>query len=483
MSLTHILAFVLASIFIGWVLPKRWRGWGMLIGSVLAIFWMQPSTPVRNLDFWFPIASIALTVFVWGVTQSRQAGGNRLNLFASLVIVGSVLAVALTRYTGPACCLTPTRPPDMLQVVLLLGVVALAASIPYYLFPNNRFLPTATILFILVLFILIKTEPLARSTSAFLRTTTGQSVELASMIDLPWLGFSFLAFRLLHVLRDHQTGILPGYSLGEFVTYAIFFPAYTAGPIDRSQRFMGDLRKNTTIGLLVAEGQMDRAYLFHGGERIIIGLFKKFVIADSLALFALNSQNATQVNSTTWMWVVLYAYSLRIYFDFAGYTDIAIGMGQLMGIRLPENFNRPYLKQNITQFWNSWHITLAQWFRAYFFNPFMRALRANPKKFPTWMIILIGQLCTMLLIGLWHGITWNFAIWGAWHGLGLFTHNRWSNWIRPHFNNKEIRPGYSRLLQFGGWLITFNFVTLGWVWFALPSVSSALSVFQKLFGF
>ena len=113
------------------------------------------------------------------------------------------------------------------------------------------------------------------------------------------------------------------------------------------------------------------------------------------------------------MAVLLYAYAWRLYLDFSGYTDIAIGLGRLFGVRLPENFERPYLKPNLTTFWNSWHITLAQWFRAYFFNQLTRALRSRPRPLPAALIILIGQVGTMLLIGLWHGVTWNFVAWGA----------------------------------------------------------------------
>jgi alginate O-acetyltransferase complex protein AlgI len=179
---------------------------------------------------------------------------------------------------------------------------------------------------------------------------------------------------------------------------------------------------------------------------------------------------------------LLYAFALRIYFDFAGYTDIALGLGALLGIRLPENFNSPYLKTNLTAFWNSWHITLAQWFRSYFFNPFTRALRANRRKLPTWTIILIGQICTMVLIGLWHGFTLNFIVWGVWHALGLFIHNRWSEWARPHASILEKRPRTRQVLSVGGWFITFNYVSLGWVWFALPSLADSMLVFHKLFG-
>ena len=182
------------------------------------------------------------------------------------------------------------------------------------------------------------------------------------------------------------------------------------------------------------------------------------------------------------MWISLYAYSLRIYFDFSGYTDVALGLGRILGINLPENFSAPYLKTNLTEFWNSWHITLAQWFRAYFFNPITRFLRKNPGVLPVWLIILIGQISTMLLIGLWHGITWNFTLWGLWHGIGLFIHNRWSGWLRNRGVILQNNQSSSRSLKFLGWLLTFHYVTLGWVWFALPEVHLSLDTFKLLLG-
>ena len=256
----------------------------------------------------------------------------------------------------------------------------------------------------------------------------------------------------------------------------LFFPALTAGPIDRSQRFVQDLRKpfRLTAGEITA-----------GGWRIAWGMFKKFVLADTLALIALNETNAAQTNSTIWVWVLVYAYALRIYLDFSGYTDIAIGIGRWMGIRLPENFDRPYTRQNLTIFWNSWHMTLAQWFRAYFFNPVTRALRTSSRKLAMPLIIFIGQMGTMLLIGFWHGITLNFMLWGAWHGLGLFVHNRWSEAMRIRAG-KNVQsnpsPTRQRVSEIGGMLVTFHFVSLGWVWFALPTPDLSWHVFLKLFG-
>ena len=217
-------------------------------------------------------------------------------------------------------------------------------------------------------------------------------------------------------------------------------------------------------------------------QRILVGIFNKFVLADSLVLIALNDVNAAQTISHGWLWILLYAYTFRIYFDFAGYTDIAIGMGGLLGIQLPENFTRSYWKSNLTQFWNSWHITLAQWFRAYYFNPLTRALRTSRLSIPMGVIIFTGQVSTMLLIGLWHGVTWNFAIWGLWHGLGLFVHNRWSEFVRVRLPSLEDRPRLKQLFSISGVLITFHYVALGWVWFALTQPGLSWQVLLQMFG-
>jgi alginate O-acetyltransferase complex protein AlgI len=326
------------------------------------------------------------------------------------------------------------------------------------------------------LFIVFKTEPLGRALSAALRSLGGQSPALALAADLRWLGFSYVAFRLLHVLRDRSLGRLPNVTLREFVTYALFFPAFTAGPIDRVERFVKDER---------APFKLDAAVLLDGGTRIALGVLKKFVLADSLALVALDSTSAAQTTSPVWMWVLVYAYAWRLYLDFSGYTDIALGLGRLVGIRLPENFDRPYTRQNLTLFWNSWHITLAQWFRTYVFNPLTRALRAPTlpaRPLPAPVIILLTQMVIMLLIGLWHGVTVNFVIWGAWHGLGLFIHNRWSDYTKPRAAALDGRPRLKQAAHWLGVFITFHYVALGWVWFVLPTPSLALHVLRTLCG-
>lgn len=473
MSILTLIIVICASLFIGLLAKGRWRSWSLLVASVLAIYWLQPATPIRHLDFWLPTTCMFLTSLTWLLTRPKDMLEIRPDISTGLVLASVILLIGLIRYFGPVCCLTPTRPPELYQIALaIIAITLILILATRFAIGRVGWIYACTIL-IIGLFIVLKFEPLAKMVSMGLRSMNAQSEELASAIDIRWLGFSYVAFRLMHTLRDRLSGRLPELTLKEYVIFIIFFPAYSAGPIDRVQRFIQDLRQPFNLSV--------EATLL-GGKRILLGIFSKFVLADGLALFALNSNNSSQVNSSGWLWVMMYAYALRIYFDFSGYTSIAIGMGQLVGIQLPENFERPYLKQNLTLFWNSWHMTLAQWFRAYFFNPLTRILRSDPRNIPMPLIIFVGQLSTFILIGLWHGITWNFAIWGAWHGLGLFIHNRWSDLIRSKGSSLESHPYLKRFVGFSNTLLTFHYVSLGWVWFALSTPTQSWNTMLKLFG-
>jgi D-alanyl-lipoteichoic acid acyltransferase DltB (MBOAT superfamily) len=262
-------------------------------------------------------------------------------------------------------------------------------------------------------------------------------------------------------------------TLREYLTYLVFFPAFIAGPIDRAENFTRQLRSSIS--------RFDSSDFLEGALRITRGIFLKFILADSLSLLWLDSQSIPLIHSQFWTWIIVYGYAFRIFFDFAGYTDIAIGLGKMAGIHLPENFTQPYLSRNVTLFWNRWHITLTQWFRTYFFNPVTRYLRINFSQIKPWMIIFFTQVTTMLLIGLWHGINWNFVMWGIWNGLGLFLHNRWSTLIVPRFERLQnlISTPAGNII---GVAFTFNFIALGWVWFALPTIGDSLKVFNLLLG-
>ncbi len=475
MTLTQILTFGAATLALGLLLKGRWRGEWLMVLSIIALYWLQPASPIRHLDFWLPTASLALVAMVWATTRPgpTEPQNKRPTLTSLGLLLLMVVSISLTRYWPLGFYFIPSRPPALWELLVTIPLITLFAITVARFGPTQPRLINIGWLALIGLFIILKTEPLAQVASVGLRAITGQDLTQASALDIRWLGFSYIAFRLLHVLRDRVTGRLPSLTLTELVMYALFFPALTAGPIDRAERFVKDLRQPMA---LTATDVME------GGTRLALGLFKKFALADTLALIALDATKATQLNSTLWAWVILYAYAFRLYFDFSGYTDIAIGLGRLAGVKLPENFDKPYLKPNLTTFWNSWHITLAQWFRAYFFNPVTRALRSSSRPLSPAVIILIGQVATMVLIGLWHGVTWNFVAWGAWHALGLFIHNRWADFMKPRAALFENRPWLKRTAHLTGVLLTFHYVALGWVWFALPSLALAARVFGKLFG-
>ena len=487
MGLRDILIFAGLALAYRLIFRQRGRNWFLLVSSALAIYWLQPLAPIRYMDFWLPTATLGLVMLSWLITTPPEGRIFRTNWPAAAVLAGVVLLVGLTRFFSLDGLLTAGRPPLFEQVAL--GVIA-TGGLAWLLWRLKTVRPRllgAAMVLLIGLLVVLKLPVLAQLASAGLRLLMGQASNLAAASDLRWLGFSYLAFRLVHTLRERQNGRLPVVTLQEYVVYVIFFPAFTAGPIDRLERFLKDVRpvasnpEAKTSPEVKTSGYGDGDYIA-AGERLVLGLFKKFVVADGLALAALNAANASQVRSAGWMWVLLYAYSLQIFFDFSGYTDIAIGLGRLVGVTLPENFNAPYLKSNLTQFWNTWHMTLTQWFRAYYFNPLTRWLRTGRRKLSAPMIIFITQITTMLLIGLWHGMTWNFVLWGAWHGLGLFVQNRYSEWARPRLPDLAARPVLKQGLAVAGGLLTFHYVALGWVWFALPSAGLSWQVFLKLFG-
>jgi alginate O-acetyltransferase complex protein AlgI len=469
MSLLQILIAGFAALLSRFVFRGRSRQWFLLCTSIVAIYWLQPTLPIRYLGTWLPTLTIALAMLGWALTSSSESVSNRINWHTAGVTGGIVALMGLSRFVYLPGILPAITPPlwQVLAVLVLLGVlVVLIAKAA----PNNAvFLIGIAIL--VGLFCIVKTPGLSLETSIFLHQFMGQSAASSSPLDIRWLGFSYVAFRLIHTLRERQMGKLASANLQEYLVYILFFPAFTSGPIDRVERFSKDLR---------LEPPLDATDLAIGGERFVIGLFKKFVLADSLGIFSLSATNAQQITANGWTWILLYAYAFQIYFDFSGYTDIAIGLGRWIGIRLPENFNRPYLQTNLTLFWNNWHMSLTQWFRAYFFNPVTRSLRKSELKLSATGIVFITQMSTMILIGLWHGVTWNFVLWGGWHGLGLFIQNRWSQWNSEHRSERAISTQMQRILNGLGVIATFHFVALGWVWFVLPSPEMAIDVFKRL---
>lgn len=469
MTLPQILALAALAALLG--LLRRGRAFALAGFSALVIFWVQPiGETFPALAFWWPALTIFLVVIAWALTAPREARSLRANWPALALLTG---VIALAAFASRLPLVNFSSPGSLRYVALALVIFTGLSAWLVNLKSENRFLPAALAIFLLAIFVFLKSPFLSEFSLTLLARLRGSELDPAAPFSLAWLGYSYAAFRILHTIRDRQSGVLPAVTLAEYVDYVIFFPAFTAGPIDRLERFVRELRAPLPL--------KNDDWLF-AGQRLAVGLFKKFFLAEILAGISANDLLVTQTRGAGWLWLAFAAYSFRVYFDFSGYTDIAIGMARLLGFRLPENFNAPFIKPNLAQFWNAWHMTLTQWFRVYFFNPLNRALRSAKRPLPAWAMILLTQVCTMALIGLWHGVTWNYALWGIFHGLGLFLQNRWTESTRRFLPDLSARPVARNIFHALGIALTFGYFTLGMAFFALSTPQLSWQAFMKLFG-
>ncbi|HLY27503.1 MAG TPA: MBOAT family O-acyltransferase [Aggregatilineales bacterium] len=287
----------------------------------------------------------------------------------------------------------------------------------------------------------------------------------ASLGPAVWIGVSYLIFRLIHVALDARRDRLKGETLPESIVYALHPTTLAAGPIDRIQH---------SVAEQCADPRPPAPEFSEGLWRLFIGLFKKAAVANVLYAFIAQHDMARQPDQPTlvaWLWLISYA--LYLYFDFAAYSDIVIGVGRMMGIHLPENFTNPYAQSNLAKFWQSWHITLTNWLRDYIFFPMSRGLLKRYGQQRAAPILLASHVTTMVACGLWHGLGTGFVAWGVWHGLGLFGYSQVPS-LRRRF-------GFPALPAALGLALTFAFVTLGWVFFS-TDLPTALRIYGRLFG-
>ncbi|MDW7772660.1 MAG: MBOAT family protein [Desulfobulbaceae bacterium] len=278
---------------------------------------------------------------------------------------------------------------------------------------------------------------------------------IVPQIHLP-LGISFFTFQAISYIVDvyrKETPAQKNYlNLGLYIS---LFPQLIAGPI---------VRYNTIADQLVRRN-ISLAGLDAGITRFIYGLAKKMLIANPLgevadSLFALPPD---QVPSTIALAAVIF-YALQIYFDFSGYSDMAIGLGRIFGFNFPENFNYPYIARSVREFWQRWHISLTTWFRDYLYIP-MGGSRVEPRR------LYFNLFTVFVLCGLWHGASWNFLIWGLWHGMFLVLERtpQGGEWLRR--SPSLLRHAY-----------TLSVVFFGWVFFRTENIGAALAFIQGIFG-
>jgi alginate O-acetyltransferase complex protein AlgI len=281
-------------------------------------------------------------------------------------------------------------------------------------------------------------------------------------------GISFYTFEAISYTVDvYNKKIKAERSLPNFLLFILFFPHLVSGPIVRAGDFLPQVRRVKHLNWLRMQT---------GVQLFLLGLFKKIALADRMALFCDPVWREPEKYSEVATWLAVLAYAYRIYFDFSGYSDMAVGAAHLLGFKLTQNFNLPYLSTNVSEFWRNWHISLSSWLRDYLFIPLGGSRGSN------W-ITHRNLMITMLLGGLWHGATWSFVVWGGLHALFLIVHRMFQSYINSRSEESKIIwqrrcdswPGKAVRI-----LLTFACVSFAWIFFR-KDLAGAMQILQNMF--
>lgn len=307
---------------------------------------------------------------------------------------------------------------------------------------------------------------------------------LLTAVILP-LGISFITFQKIAFLVDVRSGAIKDFDLYDFLTFVFFFPQLIAGPIVHYREMMPQFEK--------INDKLDPRDFAVGLCLFAMGLFKKVVLADGIAVHAspvFLSADQGQLVGFASAWIGALAYTFQMYFDFSGYSDMAIGLARLFGIRLPMNFNSPLKASSLIEFWSRWHITLTRFLTAYVYTPLVmnltrsRMRRGLPvltrKKAPLGaflVLVAVPTVWTMLLSGFWHGAGYTFLCWGLLHGVYLCINHAWRQW-RPKWD----KAAYERVMRPLGFIMTFIAVVVAMVFFRAHTLDAALRVLHGMAG-
>jgi alginate O-acetyltransferase complex protein AlgI len=392
----------------------------MVFSSVLFLFYFLP---VFLLVYWLVPARFKNTVALVASLLFYAWGGlNFLALFLGSVVVNFFLIRSMDA--------TPER---WKQRIFLIISILLNVSMLFYFKYANFFLENAS------------------AVGSYL----GGPPLTWEKVVLP-IGISFFTFEKLTYTVDIYRGVnKPLKSFWDFLLYIMLFPKMIAGPIVRFHEIAGQLTDRQAFDTTNEK----LAGLF----RFVLGLAKKVLIANVLGeqadnIFRLNHDALTP--SLAWLGAL--AYTFQIYFDFSGYSDMAIGLGRLMGFQFPENFNNPYIARSITEFWQRWHITLGRWMRDYLYIP-LGGNRVRTNR------LYLNLATVFILSGFWHGAAWNFVVWGAYHGLWLVLDRLFLLRLYRHLGPLSILP-------------TFLITVVGWVLFRAETLASAWAYMGAMWG-
>ncbi|MCG8525517.1 MAG: MBOAT family protein [Opitutales bacterium] len=282
---------------------------------------------------------------------------------------------------------------------------------------------------------------------------TGSGFRIEPLL-LP-LAISFFTFQQIAFLTDAYAGKVKDFRFSTYALFVSFFPQLIAGPIVHHSEMMPQFEANRRKWPAWENLQQ-------GLQIFIIGLAKKLVIADTLAVYADQGWSDVSQLSFWGAWATSLCYTFQLYFDFSGYSDMAIGCAKAFGINLPINFNSPYKARNIQDFWARWHMTLSRWLRDYLYIPLGGNRKGEARTYRNLFIVF-------LLGGIWHGAGWTFIVWGVLHGVGSMFFRVWQKMKMP-------------MPSVVAWLITFIYAHIGWVFFRAPNVSEGWSMLKRLFA-
>jgi alginate O-acetyltransferase complex protein AlgI len=286
------------------------------------------------------------------------------------------------------------------------------------------------------------------------------------------LGVSFFTFVQIGFLIDAYNGQLVKHSIGRYIVFAAFFPCVTAGPLVLQREMMAQMENPQ-------QSAFDIRRLIVGLTMFGMGLFKKVVFADSIAPFAntvFDGVAAGQHVDMTTAWIAALSYTLQLYFDFSGYSDMAIGLGTVFGLKLPLNFDSPFKTTNISEFWRRWHMTMTRFFTNYIYSGLaMKGMRNGMK----WQFGRVGRfllvaampsIVTFIVAGVWHGSGWTYVVYGLWHGLAIATFLAWREFTGI------------KLPTFIAWGLTMSAVIGGLVIFRSADLTTAIEIFKDMGG-
>jgi len=331
---------------------------------------------------------------------------------------------------------------------------------------GKKFFFTVSIVFNILVLAIFKYYDFFRISAETILEKFGLMVTLPLLEIILPIGLSFYIFRLISYDADVYFGKMkPTFSLLDFLIYVAFFPQLLAGPIARADDFLPQLK----------DGGAKNIDNFHENITLItLGLFKKLVISSYLVLNLTDDVFAVPGNhSPLIILLAIFAYALVIYFDFSGYSDMAIGFAGLLGFKSPINFNSPYLAKNLIDFWRRWHISFSSWLRDYVYIPLGGNRKGNSRKY-------LNLMATMLIAGLWHGAALHFVFWGFLYGIGAVATHFFRDRKKADFN---LKKNNGLIDKFFTWFLTFVFVSFAWIFFRSASISSAFLLLRSLFNF